>query len=206
MIYIYDENNFIPSLDIYKINFSDTFYTKNINNFKIHYIDISYKMEDLVIQLSRKHLVNIIEQSCIIKIDLSFYNNVIKKLEEYIIDTIYKNSDKWFSKLFTKNKIKSGLISIIKSKDLNLHEIQLTLTNNTKFFDRHSKNIKIEDFKDTECEIICLVKIANLQFINNKYSYNFELIQGKVFYDNNNFDNYSIIENVLPDEYYKSEH
>jgi hypothetical protein len=213
IIFCYNENEniFIPSLNISKIKFSNTFYSKKIeedkedkedkkNKIVINYIDISYKKEDLIIQLPRQKLINIKKGSCVINITESFYKNFIEKLEEYIIETIYNNSEKWFSKSFSKNKIKSGLLSLVSHDNF----LNLTLHDNTSFFNRHRKVIKIEDFVNKNCEIICLVKIANLQFINNKFSYNFVLEQGKVYYETI-LNDYSIIENVLPDEYYKSE-
>jgi len=220
-IFCYNENIFIPSLNISKIKFSNTFYSKKFQTNTINtdcvlgqseasasqgsrqgtinYIDISYKKKDLIIQLPRQKLINIKQNNCIINISESFYKNFIEKLEDYIIKTIYYNSEKWFSKSFSKTKIKMGLITPVNNLNLNL-----TLHDNTSFFDRHCKVIQIKDFINKECEIICLIKIANLQFINNKFTYNFVLEQGKVYYETF-LNDYSIIENILSDEYYKSE-
>lgn len=194
-----NSNNY---LDISKIRFSDTPYKKLCKEATLefkkdtftHFIDMYYKNNPLVIQLPKTKIKNIDNAKILIEINDEIITYLIKPLEEYIINSVHENSEKWFNgKKFTMNKIMNSLVSPL-TKD-STKSLKLTLTKNTMYFNRYKTMIQHDDIKlsNDDIDIICLVKIANIQFLQNKFSYNMVLEQAKVFMDERLVE-YSIID------------
>ena len=156
--------------------------------------DRYYKNNPLVIQLPKTKIKNIDNAKILIEINDEIITYLIKPLEEYIINSVHENSEKWFNgKKFTMNKIMNSLVSPL-TKD-STKSLKLTLTKNTMYFNRYKTMIQHDDIKlsNDDIDIICLVKIANIQFLQNKFSYNMVLEQAKVFMDERLVE-YSIID------------
>lgn len=179
------------SLDINKIRFSDIPYKKlckeATEEFKkdtfVYFIDMYYKNDSLIIQLPKYRIESIDQDKIIININEELMNYLIKPLEEHITNIVHLKSEQLFNgKKFTMNKIMNSLISpSIKINDNN-YTLKLTLNKNTLYFNRYKNIINKEDIKEN-LDIICLIKVANLQFLHNKFSYNLVLEQAKIFID-----------------------
>jgi hypothetical protein len=224
MIYKY------TNIDINKIKFSDKPYNKlqyiNIGNKKleknVYYIDMYYNNDALYIQLpkTKLYLANLDNNVIKIIIDDKINDNFIKKLEEYIIKVVYKNSELWFDgKIFTMNKIINCIVRNVNYIEENII-LTLTLDNECKIFNQYGVllDIKELDIKelDKNVDIVCIIKIDNLQFIDNKFTYNIVLEQAKIYKDTkiteySILDDDSVVSNEsnttiskdLDDEYYK---
>lgn len=185
-------------LDIQKIRFSDTPYKKlcpeATSEFKkdifTHFIDMYYKNRSLIIQLPRYKIQSIDNNKLILQTSDILSQYLIGPLEEHIIQSVHKYSEKWFNgKRFTLNKILSSIVSPLTKENFLL---KVSLSKNTMFFNQYKNIIHKEDISDN-IEIIPLIKIANLQFLQNKFSYNIVLEQAKVFIDERLIE-YSIID------------
>lgn len=198
------------SLDITKIRFSDTPYKKICPEATIefkkdiytHFIDMYYKNQSLIIQLPKYKVKSIHNNKMVIIVDDTIFQYLISPLEEHIIQTTHNQSEKWFNgKKFTMNKIMSSIVSPYnKKKNDGCNEeptLKLSLNKNTMYFNKYKTLIQQEDINCDDVEIICLVKIANIQFLQNKFSYNIVLEQAKVFMDERLVE-YSIIDD--PDD------
>ena len=199
------------SLELNKIRFSNTPYKKSIKydskEHILYYIDMYYKNNSIILQLPKYKVKNLCyskdndNDSVRLKIELLvddfLFQYLISPLEEHIISSVHSNSEKWFNgKRFTMNKIINCLISPYNKSNENI--LNLTSHKNTLFFNRYKNIIDkqniIDNLKDkNEIEIIPLIKIANLQFLNNKFSYNIILEQAKVFMEDRLIE-YSIID------------
>lgn len=211
-------------IDINKIKFSDVPYNKlqyiNIGNEKIekniHYIDIYYNNDALYIQLPKTKLYMMNYENNVLKIiiDEKMNDDFIKKLEEYIIKVVHKNSELWFNKKFTMNKIINCIVRNVNYVKENII-MTLTLDKECKFFNQYGILLNdIESIKTNEIlDMVCIIKIDNLQFIDNKFTYNIVLEQVKVYKDTK-ITEYSILDDDsceskttvscnLEDEYYK---
>ena len=72
--------------------------------------------------------------------------------------------------------------------------MKLSLNKNTLYFNRYKSIIQHADIStNLDIELICLVRISNIQFLQNKFSYNIVLEQAKVFIDEHLVE-YSIID------------
>lgn len=196
------------SLDITKIRFSDTPYKKlcqeATQEFKkdtyTHFIDMYYKNHSLIIQLPKYKIKSIDHNKMVICVDDTIFQYLISPLEEHIIQTTHNHSEKWFNgKKFTMNKIMNSMVSPFNKRESTL---KLSLNKNTMYFNRYKTLIQRDDIRcngdsDVDIEIICLVKIANIQFLQNKFSYNIVLEQARVFMDERIIE-YSIIDD--PDD------
>lgn len=182
-------------LDVKKINFSDTTYKKEFNKGEsIHFIDMYYKNDAIIIQLPRYKIKNMNNDKIGLFIDDDLVKYFIKPLEEYIIDYIHINSEKLFNgKKFTMNKITNCMLSPYDNDDRILN---LTCNKNTLYFDRYKNILSKSDVEkniDSNVHLISLIKIANLQFLKNKFTYNIIMEQCKVFIDTPLIE-YSIID------------
>ena len=224
MIYKYTD------IDINEIRFSDISYNKlkciSMGDEKleknIYYIDMYYNNDSLYIQLPKNKLYMINYDNKIVKIiiDEKMNDNFIKKLEEYIIKVVHKNSELWFNgKKFTMNKIVNCIIRNVNYVKENII-MTLTLDNECKFFNQYGIFLNKRDLQfsegellDKNIDIVCVIKIDNLQFIDNKFTYNIVLEQAKI-YNNKKITEYSILDDIsdeskvtvsddLDDEYYK---
>lgn len=197
------KTNTTNSLDISKIRFSDTSYKKICPEATIefkkdtftHFIDMYYKNQSLVLQLPKYTIESINNNKMIIYIDDDLIKYLIKPLEEHIINTVHNQSEKWFNgKRFTMNKIMNSIVSPLNKKD-GKNTLKVTLDKHTLYFNRYKNMMNKEDIQDSssDIEIVCLVKISNLQFLQNKFSYNIVLEQAKVFMEERLIE-YSIID------------
>lgn len=175
--------------------------TRDGNTFDktIHYIDILYKGRPLYIQINDCKIVEFNDKinNAKIKIDDKLFK-IIRTLEEFMIQQVHKQSHKLFNgKSFTINKIRSSFIS-----NINEHTKESVLTTTLEreglIFDQYKQKINISDVikninKTGEIDGIFILKLANLQFMDNYFTYNFVLEQSKI-YIHNYLDAYSIID------------
>jgi hypothetical protein len=192
------------SLDITKIRFSDTPYKKLCQEATIelkketftHFIDMYYKNNPIIIQLPKYNIKNIDNNKMVISVDETLYQYLINPLEEHIIQIVHEQSEKWFNgKKFTMNKIMNSIVSPFNKKESD-STLKLSLNKNTMYFNRYKTLIQLEDIStNSDIEIICLVRISNIQFLQNKFSYNIILEQAKVFMEERLIE-YSIIDNT----------
>lgn len=179
-------------LNFEKIKFSDTPYKKVIEQGIVYFIDMYYKNNSIIIQIPRYPIKCISKNKLTIKVDNDFIDYLIKPLEEHIINSVHKYSERWFDgKKFTLNKIINSMISPKK-----VFEIDITLHKDTLYFNRYRNIITFDDIESDvdEKQIMCLIKISSLQFIKNRFTYQIQLEQGKVFM-NEKLVEYSFIEN-----------
>jgi len=174
-------------LDIEKICFSDTPYKQHNNGSSgsvtnVYIIDMYYKNKSIIIQLPKYKLINMTADDITIGVDKMLYQYLINPLEEQIILSVHDNSEKWFNgKKFTMNKIINSLDSPYSKQH---NTLKLSINNNTVYFNKYKNTIQKDNIiinDNQSIDIICLVKIANLQFLNNKFTYTLQLQQAKVF-------------------------
>ena len=204
------------SLDISKIRFSDAAYKKlcpeATTEFKkdifTHFIDMYYKNQSLIIQLPKYKLKSIDINKMVIYVGDNIVQYLINPLEEHIIQATHNHSEKWFNgKKFTMNKIMNSIVSPLVKKESEestrathatraTHTLKLSLNKNTMYFNRYKKLIQYEEIStNPDIEIICLIRISNIQFLQNKFSYNIVLEQAKVFIEERLIE-YSIIDDL----------
>ena len=215
----------IDNIDLSKIKFCDMPYLKKKDIIKmdtgevvsknIYYIDISHinvdegNTKSLYIQLPFGFVRSVEGNVIKINIDNLLF---IKELEDYIIRSVHRYSEKWFNnKKFTMNKIKNCIVTNYINECLNI-----VIGNNVQFYDKYKNRISIDDIK-IDMEIIGIIRVANLQFIDNKFTYSIILEQGKLFLEECLIQ-YSILEDEentlisisssssssdMDDEYYK---
>ena len=178
----------------------------------VHYIDMTYNKNPLYIQFPRSLLHSLKGGQAQIGINDSIVHTFIQPLQEHIIKSVHKHSETWFQgKRFTMNKIKNCILSAITYAQ-DVHLLNLTVSKNLRIFDQYKKEINDNHINEQSLpiEAIALVKIANLQFIDNRFTYNMSLEQLKV-YRSDPLHEYSImdsessteIDDTRDDEYYK---
>ena len=166
---------------------------------KIHFIDIMYKNTEFLLQTSKLSVSSIKQAESnilylIIDSDMKIF---INKLENHIINYIHANSYKIFKKIFTLEKISKGLVSNV-NKDVLLTSV----SKNCQIYNKSNELIQLADINKDD-SVICILKIANLQFIDNKFTYNIIVEQTKV-YKETKISEYSILSNSeLYEEYYE---
>lgn len=165
-------------LKIYRVNEYDTlpklkFADAPHSNLNKHYIDIL----PIFIQLPR----GIVKSDVTCKVLQVEFNNtdiillkkfLINPIEEQIKETVYRNSKKWFDKTFTMNKIDNSLISKLSTS------LELTVDPNTKFYNQFNSEINPKFISGVT--LLPLIKLTNLEFIANKFTYHLVLEQAKV--------------------------
>lgn len=195
-IYIFQDfftniNNTNPILHFDKIKFSDTPYKKFVENNTIYFIDMYYKNNSIIIQLPRYTIKTLSDNKITLIIDNNFINYLIKPLEQHIIHNVHKYSEKLFNgKQFSLNKITTSFISPNKE-----FQIDISTHKDTLFFNRYRNIIDYNNIiqNNDEKQIMCLIKISNLQFLNNRFTYQIQLEQGKIFM-NEKLTEYSFID------------
>lgn len=189
----------------------------------IYYIDIFYDNYPLYIQIPSCKLESINKDDNIIclLIEQIFYDEFIKTLENYIINNVYKNSEKWFlGKVFTMNKIIKCFVSFVELLEGGLLRFYINYNRNLKIYDTFKNEISLDKLKNEDIrDVVCILKIENLQFIDNMFTCNLVMEQMKV-YKINKLNEYSIMDtdstvvsldgskkdyssSDLDDEYYK---
>lgn len=195
-IYVFPEmfnnTNHVLNFDINKIKFDDSSYKKNNK----HVIDMYYKNNYIIFQLPRQKLSNVNKDIITLELnDTTINEYIIKPLEEHICEMTHKYSVKWFNgNHFTMNKIVNSLDSRIK-KTNGIFTLDLLINKNTLLYDRYKTLIEFDqiNMNFSNIELITLVRLSNLEFIDNKFTYSLILEQAKV-YINEYFSKYSIIE------------
>lgn len=200
-----NDNNDNLNFDINKIRFSDTSYLDKSDGMS-YIIDMYYKNNAIIIQLPKYKLYSIENDKLILELsDIQFNEYFIKPIEEYICKIIHKKSEKWFNgKNFTMNKILGSLVSPFKKIENGNFLLNLSITKNTCFFNRYKNIIEQPVNFHDHPELITLIKIANVLFTKNKFSYNLMLEQAKMFIEEK-LIGYSIIDTSEIDintEYY----
>ena len=172
----------------------------------VHFINIYYNdLSQLFIQLPKERIVNIDKQNKLLQIEINS-DVFINKIEDHIIKNVYNNSVKWFNKKLTIEMIKKSMVSNLNNANGRLI-LNLILNDEALFFDQYKNKILLDD----SCVYgVFIIKIANLQFIDNHFSYCITIEQGKLFKNEQiSLIDYSIIdesesgdENELEDEYF----
>ena len=204
---IYGYKNF----DFSKIKYTNPYKkTKNIifdqdNNIEfVYYVDIMYNKKRLYIQTPDLKLKTIDFDKNLISfsIDNFFYNNFIECLETNITDTMYTNSEKWFSKKFSREKIKSSMLSVVEVlKDELL--LKCTLSNDVLILDKNDRVVDNIEWNYKDCDVVCILCINNICFIKNCSFYNITIEQIKVNTESKSNLDTDSSENLLQDEYFK---
>lgn len=218
------------NVDIKKIKFSDRPYKKikNINLGdstivkNIYYIDIDYDNEPLYIQMPSCKLKSINEDDNLVTfiIDKVVYRDFIRRLENFVVQNVYENSETWFSgKVFTMSKIIKCFVSSVDCFEDGNCEFTISFSKYLKIYDQFKTNLALEDVNikhnDELLEVVSIINIRNLQFIDNMFTCNVLLEQMKVHKDTR-IVGYSIMESessfsienidssvsLLIDEYY----
>lgn len=193
--------NLYDNINFNKIKFSSKPYKKEIivdkNVRSIYFIDINYYKKPLYIQLPKLSIVKIDNSKIQIVIHDYLYQKFIKQIEELIIDKVYNNSESWFNKRFTMNKIISSLITQIQYKN-NEYILELNYDNETIFYNQYKTQLNKDDIQ-LPIDIICIIRLENLQFIDNKFTYNIFLEQAKII-QKLRLKEYSILEQSLENE------
>lgn len=188
--------NLYDNINFNKIKFSSKPYKKEImvdNKIRsVYFIDINYYKKPLYVQLPKLTIIKLENFKIQIKIHEYLYQKFIKEIEELIIDKVYNNSEIWFNKRFTIDKIINSLITQIKYKN-NEFILELCYDKDTIFYNQYKKQIDIDNIQ-LPIDIICIIRIENLQFIDNKFTYNIFLEQAKII-ENIRLKEYSILQN-----------
>ena len=199
-VYMYNK------IDISKINFDNRPYKKikSINVIgqddivqnivkSIYYIDINYLGNPLYVQIPCFKLVNIIDDVVELVINKEFYN-FIRSLESYIIDIVHNKSESWFlGKKFTMNKIMNSLVSNVNRLN-DEYYLSLLLSKNISLYDKYKNKISLEKLKTMKhVDVVCIVKVCDLQFIDNRFICNLVIEQAKIINEIQIVE-YSIIE------------
>lgn len=221
------------NVDISIIKFDNKPYKKiktiNVDNVvvkSVYYIDIFYNGEPLYVQIPKCRLESFCEQDNLITllVDKYFYERFLKCLEEKIIDTVYNNSEKWFGgKRFTMNKISNCMVSFVEKISDNDYRFTISVGKNIIVYDKCNNRINLDEIKLLESdylEVVCILCIENLQFIDNLFTCNTVVEQLKLYKDkplveysiiesvstvSESKDNLESTESVLEDEYFKEE-
>ena len=180
--------------NVNNIKFDDIYSLKK-KDYTVNFIDMYYKNTSILLQLPKSILHSVENSVLVIKFNETekFKEFFIDPLEKYIQNNVHINSEKWFGKKFTMNKINNCFTSPYNNGKLNL-----SIESETVFFNKYKKMIYINDMlsivkKNDSVDIVCLIKIANLQFIQNKFSYDLILEQAKVLVEESLVE-YSIID------------
>jgi len=193
--------NLYDNINFNKIRFSSKPYKKEIIVDKmvrsIYFIDINYYKKPLYIQLPKLSIIKMDNFKIQIVIHDYLYQKFIKQIEELIIDKVYNNSETWFNKKFTMNKIISSLITQIQYKN-NDYILELNYDNETIFYNQYKSQLNKEDIQ-LPIDIICIIRLENLQFIDNKFTYNIFLEQAKII-QKLRLKEYSILEQTLEND------
>jgi hypothetical protein len=197
------------NVDISAIKFDNKPYKKiktiNMDNVivkSVYYIDISYKGEPLYIQIPKCRLESFCENDNLVTllVDKYFYEKFLKRLETKIIDTVYNNSEKWFGgKRFTMNKISNCIVSFVEKISDDDYRFTISLGKNIILYDRCNTRINLDDIKMLESnmlEVVCILCIENLQFIDNLFTCNAIVEQLKLYKQQQRLVEYSIIESI----------
>ena len=186
-VYLHDKIN------LNKIRFSSKPYKKKIDDKFIHFIDINYYKTPLYIQLPKCSIVKINEEDLKIqiKIDDYLYQSFIKQIEDVVVNTVYKNSELWFGKQYTMNKITNSLITLIQYKN-DEYILEINYDKDTQFYNQYKLQLSVNDILLPN-DAVCIIRLDNLQFINDKFTYNILLEQSKIF-QKLRLNEYSIVE------------
>lgn len=179
--------NLYKNFDIQKIRFNDTIKRK-VQPEHVYSIDMYHNNNPIFIQLDKCSCLGIDANNRLILEVSRSMENFIKGLEEYIIDTVYEKSERWFNgKRFTMAKIQNALTSCLSNG-----EIVVTMSEDSCFFNQFKKRLPVTDLKfPVDCT--CVVRLCCLQFIGNKFTYKINVEQCKVNLEYKLIE-YSIIE------------
>lgn len=189
----------------------------------IYYIDIDYLGKSLYVQIPCFRLHTINDDVLELIINQDFYSKFIKTLESYIIDIVHAKSEQWFlGKRFTMNKIINCIVSNVANIGSDYY-LSLVLSKTVMLYDNYKNEISLEKLKEMlnnnvkPIDIVCIIKIDNLQFIDNRFICNLVIEQAKIIKETR-ITEYSIIDEqsedtnvdyvsgsscILEDEYYK---
>jgi hypothetical protein len=161
----------------------------------VYYIDIYYLDEPLYIQIPKCKIKSVCkdESTMSLSIDKDLHH-FIERIENYTVVCVYNNSQKWFNKPFTSNKISKCMISVLDVTSDNI-KLNVSLSKNLNLYNQYKKQISLDDIIDNydNLEVVPILHIVNLQFIDNLFICNIVVEQIKV-YDDCGLIEYSIID------------
>lgn len=199
-VYLYD------TIDITKIRFSSKPYKREIMDNdrlkSVYFIDINYYKNPLYIQLPKLSIIKLDNFKILIKISDYVYQRFIKVIEECVIDKVYNNSERWFNgKRFTMNKIMNGLVTPVHYRNKE-YILEIIYDKDTTFYNQYKSYINVDNI-NLPIDGVCIIKLDNLQFVENKFTYNIFLEQAKIF-ENKRLKEYSILEKSISDKFDKN--
>jgi hypothetical protein len=127
---------------------------------------VKYKNADLTIQLPKMKIKDILENK---NIELEFtgsskYSKTVQtflsKMDEHILNNIFKNSEEWFNKKIPMDKLESMYTKIVKESALSC-TIKKATSNSSScvLVDNKNNELNLEDYKkDSVVEGICRMK------------------------------------------------
>lgn len=209
----------VKSIDVSKVKFSKNVYKRKkdivisdeLLKKSVYYIDVTYRGGPLYIQFPRTELIGFFPERCAAQFEVSgdIISDFIDPLQEHIITSIHRHSDTLFrGKRFTLNKLRQCMLSAVTDTNI----MNVTISSTLKVFNSRKQEIEpgsVSGYVPVDC--IPLVKLTNLQFIDNRFTYNLSLEQLKVFTPEP-LAEYSIIDNnskgttedrTRDDEYFK---
>lgn len=151
----------------------------------VYYVDIVYNK---YIQIPKCRLLDVcLEDNCIsLCIDKSFYISFIDPLEDHIKDMVYKNSSSLFYKSFSVEKISRCFVSNVEFID-SMIILKLNISNFVSIYNRNKERINFNDINckhsDSGIEVVSIISIENLQFIDNLFTCNIKVEQLKIYND-----------------------
>lgn len=189
IIHLYDKIN------LNKIRFEDTPYKKTRVFYKkdsptdalyksVYYIDVTYRGSGLYVQIPRLKIssINVHNRKVVLHATSDFYTRFLKKIDEYVIANAYDKSRVWFyGKHFTLNKIQNGFVS---AYDRETGLLTLQIGHSCKWFDQYKNVIDYNNLKEdvkNGSELVGIIEIPHLQFIDNCFCYNVVLQQAKIY-------------------------
>ena len=186
------------NLEIEKIKFGSKPYKKiktidTVNGpvvKSVYYIDMSYENYKIYVQIPRYKLTSVClgDQLMTLVVDKYFYYNFIRELEDRVINAVYKNSEQWFGgKRFTIDKITNCIVTNAERLENDDYIFTVSISKGLRIYDQFRKAVSIERFVEILCEqyieIVPILCIENLQFIDNRFLCNITVEQIKFYTD-----------------------
>lgn len=169
-------------VDIPYIQFGDRAYKTTSG----HCIDAMYKAGPLYLQLPEATITEMRDRMLKLSISSSFYKSFIIPLEEHLVNVVHKHSQRWFNgKRFSRNKVLNGLQSPVVC-NADVRTLSLCTERNASLFNQFKLPISQDFVEDAVLTIeepiaaVGIVRLSNLQFLNNSWTYHLVLEQARV--------------------------
>lgn len=140
-----------------KATLTDIHVSDPFKNDNLYLAKIQQNSKDFVLQTPKVKIVSITDENIEIKITPEL-EGFIKKYDEYIINIVAENSNKWFSKELNKNKV-----SQIYKSSINFENNALFKVDDKINIYSNEKELNIQDVKEG-MEVILLIHFSYLVF------------------------------------------